>query len=112
MHGLPDIQPHVVSNVPARTPRVGLAEALGSLDTFRSNRVAITRGPQESHLMFAAKALAYWLLLWHLREEACLNSCRFDPHGCANLSTGVGLHYVIDGEGARTIVLVHGHPQI
>ncbi|MER5895822.1 alpha/beta hydrolase [Streptomyces sp. NPDC001876] len=32
-------------------------------------------------------------------------------HGMADLSPGLRLHYVSAGEGARTIVLIHGFPQ-
>jgi pimeloyl-ACP methyl ester carboxylesterase len=32
-------------------------------------------------------------------------------HGMADIEAGLRLHYVVAGEGARTVVLVHGFPQ-
>src|SRR3954471_10747837 len=32
-------------------------------------------------------------------------------HGMADIEPGLRLHYVIEGDGPRTIVLLHGFPQ-
>ena len=32
-------------------------------------------------------------------------------HGMAEISPGLRLHYVIAGEGSKTVVLIHGFPQ-